>query len=167
MGHPRAQTPRGPEAGGRRGAGLSDQKRRPLGQAARLFPACPLAGEARGAQPRASRISSRPLPPAAPHRCSPAGPRGPRFRDPGLVPEGAGMGRPGALSTWQRLREHLADEEHGWLGAWARRAARLRAPTVCQARRWRCLLPSSWLPMQERNDGSLPVTVGETETRRV
>lgn len=49
-------------AGGRRGAGLSDQKRRPLGQAARLFPACPLAGEARGAQPRASRISSRPLP---------------------------------------------------------------------------------------------------------
>lgn len=144
-GHPRG---RGPGAVGAE----RSERAPPRAGRARLLPACPPAGEARGAEPRASRVSSRPLLAAAPHRCSPAGPPGLRFRAPGSVPEGAGTRRPGAVTTWQRLSEHLADAERGCRRGWPGRAARLGAPTVCQARCGRCLLPSSPRPMQERSE---------------
>lgn len=151
--------PRGRARGGGPGAVGTERSERapPRAGRARLLPACPPPGEARGAEPRgaeprASRVSSRRLLAAALHRCSPAGPPGLRFRAPGLVPEGAGTRRPGAVTTWQRLSEHLADAEHGWRRGWPGRALRLGAPTVCQARCGRCLLPSSPRPMQERRE---------------
>lgn len=133
---------------------------------ARLLPACPPAGEARGAEPRgaeprASRVSSRPLLAAALHRCSPAGPPGLRFGAPGSVPEGAGTRRPGAVTTWQRLSEHLADAEHGWRRGWPGRAARLGPRLCARPAAGGAFFPPPRAPCKRGESGSLPAAGGE------